>query len=103
MATEAPSFATYLANAGTLSEAQFKAALPRAQAAVDLEIYPNVVGISGQAAYDRAVCMAVDLVDSPSVTSERVGNTQLDYADVQTIESTIRAALVGSGLLYRGI
>lgn len=102
MAT-APSFATYQANGGLLPEAQFKAALPRAQATVDLEIYPNVVGTSTQAAYDRAVCMVVDLIDSPSVKSERVGNTQLDYVDVQTLASTIRAALIGTGLLYRGI
>jgi hypothetical protein len=103
MAT-APSYATYVACGGALAEGRFLAVLPRAQAAVDEVVWPNLVTtVTQRVAYERAVCAVVDLIDSPSVTTERVGNTSVTYADVPTIAAAIRRELTGSGLLYRGL
>jgi hypothetical protein len=102
MAT-APNYAAYVGLAGTLPEARFLAALPGATSAVDEAVWPNVVTADTQPAYERAICAVVPLIDSPPVTSERVGNTSLTYADVPTIAAAIRRELTGTGLLYRGI
>lgn len=102
MAT-APDYAAYVAFGGTLGEGPFNAALPRAQAAVDEAVWPNVVDADTQTAYERAVCAVVDVVDSPGVTQERVGNASVSYAEVPTIAAAIRRELTGTGLLYRGV
>ncbi len=100
---DAPTYATFTANGGKLTEAQFDAALSRAMSTVNAAIWPNVVTEVTQAAYERAVCAVVPLIDSPAVTAERVGNVSLQYADVPTIATAIRAELTGTGLLYRGL
>jgi hypothetical protein len=102
MAT-APSYATYVESGGALKEAPFLAALPAAQAAVDHAIWPNAVTSVVLDAYQAAICAVIDLVDSPSVRSERVGNTSVEYAEVPIIASAIRDRLSGTGLMYRGL
>ncbi len=98
-----PSYATYVGNGGALSEGSFLAALPEAQSAVDASVWPNVVTEATQAAYERAVCVVVDLVDSPAVSAEGIGKVTVTYAEVPTIGRAIRRELVGTGLLYRGL
>lgn len=100
---QAPSYATYVANGGTLPEGSFNAALPAAVAAVDAAIWPNVVTDATTAAYQRAVCAVVDETDSPSVISEGVGRTSVTYSEAPTVGSVIRTHLTGTGLLYRGV
>lgn len=102
MAT-APSYATYLTLGGTLPEARFTAALPVAVSAVDAAIWPNAVTAELEADYQRTVCRVADLVDSPAVSAERIGNTSVSYAEVPTIGDAIRRELGHTGLLFRGL
>lgn len=100
---EPTEYAAYVAAGGTLSEADFTAALPEARAAVDAAIWPNVVTDATQSAYEAAVFAAVDFIDSPPVKSEQVGRARYEYADVPTLDRVIRRHLSGTGLLYAGI
>lgn len=97
------SYAAYVAAGGTLSEAQFLAALPGARSAVDAVIWPNAVTDTTQSAYEAAVFAAVEFIDSPPVKSEQVGRARYEYADVPTLDRVIRRHLSGTGLLYAGI
>jgi hypothetical protein len=99
----APDYETYTDAGGTFDAETFHAMLPAARAAVDAAIWPNTLAVRDFAAYERAVCAVVDLIDSPAVTRESVGRVSLEYADVPTVASTIRRHLTGTGLLYRGI
>lgn len=96
-------YAAYQADGGTLSEAQYLAALPEARAAVDAAIWPNVVTDTTLAKYNAAIYAAVDFIDSPPVRSERVGRTSYEYAAVETLDGAIRRHLTGTDLLYAGI
>lgn len=100
---EPTEYATYVAAGGTLSEADFTAALPEARAAVDAAIWPNVVTDATQAKYQAAIYAAIDFIDSPPVKSEQVGRARYEYVDVPTLDRVIRRELVGTGLLYAGI
>lgn len=100
---EPSEYAAYIAAGGTLSEAQFLAALPQARSAVDALIWPNVVTDVTHARYLSAIYAAVDFIDSPAVKSEQVGRARYEYADVPTLDRVIRRELVGTGLLYAGI
>lgn len=99
----APTYAAYVAAGGTLPEARFSSALPGAQAAVDAVIWPNEVTETTLSRYQAAVCAAVDLIDTPSVTRESVGRASYEYADAPTLGGVIRLHLAGTGLLYGGI
>lgn len=113
----APTYATYVANGGKLAEGSFDAALPQASSLVDAAIWPNVVADTTLAAYQRAVCAVVDVVDAGDVAgvvvSESLGKAQLTFADANVsamaglsahpVGRAILAHLTGTGLLYRGI
>ena len=100
---DAPTYATYVAAGGQLSEAAFLASLVSAQAAVDEAVWPNTVVEATQTAYELAICAVVDLIDTPAVSSESIGRASFTYADVPTIAKAIRRHLTGTGLLNRAL
>lgn len=110
----APDYIFYTANGGTLTEESFLAALPRATAAVDAFIWPNVVSTASLDAYKRAVCAVCDLDPTEGlVASESVGDAQVSYnspnvlamagISANPIDRLIRPILTGTNLLYRGL
>jgi histone H3/H4 len=88
---------------GKLSEAVFADLKKKAAAKVDRAIWPNQVSDATMDAYRRAVCAVVDLLHDPEVVRESAGKTTVEYADVQTVDKTIREYLTGTGLLYAGL
>lgn len=116
----APDYETYQASGGSLTETEFDALLPAAQAAVDEAIWPNGLTTATRAAYERAICAVIDAmatsggaVERGGVLSETVGRTSVTYAapnvlaaaglTASPVAAAIRRHLSSTGLLYRGI
>lgn len=93
---------------GTLGEAAFAAALPRARARLIGLTGADVPGEHAEA-WKGALCAVVDRaagVDAPGVKSETVGSTSVTYDESRSGSTDLDAAapwLAGTGLLYRGL
>ena len=100
---------TELWNTG-LSESNFSAALPEAQARVNARLALfDLSTLSGDdlTTYKRAVCAACDRVTSPKAESWSAGKASMSFLDgdtsTMTVDAAIERCLAGTRLSYVGI
>lgn len=103
-------YENFKAHGGTVSEDDFKSRLVAARAYLNNLIWPReVVTDKHRTAYIDALVASINAgeVSEVPIASKRVGNTSVTYSEaVQSqcpAKDAARNALVGSGLLFKGL
>lgn len=103
-------FEDFKTHGGTASEDEFKSRLVAAKAYLNNLIWPReVVTDLHKAAYINALVASINAgeVTEVPIASKRVGNTSVTYSEAAQSQcpakDAARNALVGSGLLFKGL
>lgn len=103
-------FEDYQAQGGSASVEDFKSRLTSARAYLNNLIWPREVATEAQKqAYKNALVASINAgeIAEVAITSKRVGNTSVTFSDAASGSSpamnAARNALVGSGLLFKGL
>ena len=103
-------FESYKQAGGTTSEEDFNARILAARAYLNHLIWPREVTTEfHKQAYVSALVASINAgeINELTITSKRVGNTSVTFSDASTssapAKTAARNALVGSGLLFKGL
>ena len=103
-------YADYQTAGGTAAEEDFNARILAARAYLNHLIWPREVTTEAQKqAYKNALVASINAgeIAEVAITSKRVGNTSVTFSDAASGSSpamnAARNALVGSGLLFKGL